>query len=273
MPELAARIHPSAVIEGDVTLGDDVAVGPGCVIDGTVGPVQIGDRCRLIANCYLTGPLTMGEENVIWPAASLGAPPQDIGWDPAEPGAGMVVGHHNIFRESFSGHRAKTSEPTRIGDHNFFMACSHVGHDSQVGNHIQMANCTALGGHVTVGDRVIMGGGAAVHQFCRIGTGAFMQGHAGASVDLPPWCISKDINRIGGMNLIGMRRSGMPKEEIARRRAIYKLIFRGDLAMPAVIEKLRADGDPVAVEYADFIEQSKRGICHDRESASRHIKR
>jgi UDP-N-acetylglucosamine acyltransferase len=270
MPELAATIHASAVIEGDVTIGDDVVIGPHCVLDGTLGPVGIGDGCHLIANCYLSGPLTMGRANTVWPAASLGGPPQDVEWNPSEPGAGLIIGNHNTFRESFTGHRAKTEEPTRIGNHNFFMACSHVGHDSQVGNHIQMANSAALGGHVTVGDRVIMGGGAAIHQFCRIGEGAFMQGHAGASVDIPPWCISRDINRIAGMNLIGMRRSGMAREDIARRRAVYRIIYRSDLGMPEVIKRLRSDGDPIAVEYADFIEQSERGICHDRDPASRH---
>jgi UDP-N-acetylglucosamine acyltransferase len=270
MPELATTIHPSAVIEGDVTLGADVVIGPNCVIDGTVGPVRVGDRCRLVANCYLTGPLTMGEDNTVWPAAALGAPPQDIGWNPSDPGAGLIVGSQNTFRECFTAHRAKTDEPTRIGDHNFFMACSHVGHDSQVGNHIQMANAAALGGHVTVGDRVIMGGGAAIHQFCRIGEGAFMQGHAGASVDIPPWCISKEINRIAGLNLIGMRRSGMDRDDIVARRAAYRVIYRSDLAMPAVIAQLRADGGHIFAEYADFIEQSERGICHDRDPASRH---
>ena len=174
--------HDSATIEGDVTLADDVVIGPNCVFDGTVGPISIGRGCRFVANCYVTGPLRMGEDNTVWPGATLGGPPQDVGFDPLEPGAGIEIGSRNVFREGSSAHRAKTDSPTRIGDDNYLMSCSHIGHDSQVGNRIQLANGALLAGHVTMGDRVIMGGGAGVHQFCRVGEGVFFRGLAGASM-------------------------------------------------------------------------------------------
>jgi UDP-N-acetylglucosamine acyltransferase len=258
-------IHASATIEGAVTLADDVIIGPNCVFDGTVGPIHIGRGCRFVANCYVTGPLHMGEGNMVWPGASLGAPPQDVGWDPRDPGAGLEIGDRNVFREGSSAHRAKTDSPTRIGNDNYLMSCAHIGHDSQVGHNIQLANGALLAGHVTMGDRVIMGGGAGVHQFCRVGPGVFFRGLAGASMDVPPWCVAIDINRIAGLNLVGMRRSGMPAEEIQRRRAVFRLIYRKGLSMSSVIKQLRADGDAVAIEYADFIESSDRGICLGRD--------
>ncbi len=265
MTGLADRIHASATIEGDVTLGEGVVIGPNCIIDGTVGAIHIGDNCRLVGNCYITGPLTMGEGNVVWTAVSLGTPPQDIKFDPKTPGPGVVIGTRNTFRESVSVHRGKTDLPTRIGDDNYFMTCSHVGHDSVVGNHVQMASGALLAGHVTVFDHVIMGGNASVHQFCRVGRGAFFRGLAGSSVDVLPWCIAVDINRVAGLNLVGMRRSGMPRDEINRRRSIYRTIFRSGLSMPTVIERLRGEGDEIGREYADFIESAARGIGQTRD--------
>jgi UDP-N-acetylglucosamine acyltransferase len=272
MPDTAATIHASVVIEGDVALADDVVVGPNCVIDGTIGPIRVGAGCRLIANCYLTGPLTLGEGNRLWPNVSLGTPPQDVGTDPDKPGAGLLIGSRNVFREGFTAHRAKTDIPTRIGDDNYFMSCSHVGHDSQVGNHIQLANGSLLAGHVSMGDKVIMGGGAGVHQFCRVGAGVFFRGLAGASMDVPPWCIVIEINRIAGLNLVGMRRSGMSSEELQRRRSVFRLMYRQGLSMASVVKQLRADGDAIAIEYADFVESSKRGVCHTRDRSARPSK-
>lgn len=261
MPTAAPPIHKSAVITGDVTLGEQVSVGPHCVIDGTIAPITIGDGCRLIAQVYLTGPLTLGSHNTLWPGAALGGPPQDVNYDPAEPGSGLVIGDHNVFREAVSVHRSKADQPTRIGHHNYFMATSHVGHDSVLGDRIQLANGALVAGHVHMGDRVILGGNSGVHQFCRVGSGAMIQGAGGASMDVPPWCIVAGISKVDGINLIGMRRSGMSQEEIQRRRAIYKLIFRSRRTMTSVVEQLRAEGDPIALEYADFITSSQRGVC------------
>ncbi len=261
MTTATSDIHSSTVITGDVSLGNNVTIGPNCVLDGTIGSIVLGDGCRLVANVYLTGPLQMGRGNTVWPSAALGGPPQDVNYDPRSPGEGLIIGDDNIFREGFSAHRAKTDAPTRIGHHNYCMACSHVGHDSVLGDHIQLANGVLVAGHVTVGDRVIMGGNAGVHQFCNIGKGAFLQGMAAVSMDVPPWCIASGLASVGGLNLIGMRRSGMDKEEIKRRRDVYKLMFRSNLSMATVAEQLRRDGDVIGCEYADFIEQSTRGVC------------
>jgi UDP-N-acetylglucosamine acyltransferase len=206
----------------------------------------------------------MGQGNTVWPGAALGGAPQDVNFDPETPGAGLEIGAGNVFREGASVHRAKTESPTRIGDENYFMAGAHAGHDSVMGCMNQLANGALLAGHATVGDRVIFGGNAGVHQFTRIGTGAFLRGTAGASMDVPPWCIVHEVNRIAGLNLIGMRRSGMPADELRRRREVFRIMYRQGLSMPSVVAQLRADGDAVGVELADFIESSKRGVCSGR---------
>ena len=117
-------IHPTAVLEGDVSLADDVAVGPNCVL---IGPITIGAGSRLVGNVWLHGPLRMGEGNVVYPFACLGFAPQHAKFDPATAGPGVLIGDGNTIREHVTIHRAFTDEaPTTLGDRNFLMASSHA---------------------------------------------------------------------------------------------------------------------------------------------------
>jgi UDP-N-acetylglucosamine acyltransferase len=255
-----ADVHPTAILEGDVQLGDGVTVGPHCVL---TGPVSIGPGTTLIGNVYLNGPLTLGTNNVVYPFACLGFAPQHAKYDPQEPGHGLVIGDGNTFREHVTVHRAFTDDgPTRIGDRSVFMVSSHVGHDCQVGNDCMFVNDSALGGHCVIGDRVIVGGGTKVHQFVRVGHGAMFAGVAGATQDVPPWFMITGINVCGGVNLVGMRRAGLRSEQIDEIRWVYRTICRDGHSVKEALNLLkeRADSDVVA-EYVRFIESSDRGIC------------
>jgi UDP-N-acetylglucosamine acyltransferase len=260
MPE----IHPTSHLSGDIDLADDVRVGPGCVLDAPSGTaIRIGAGTRLIGSVYLQGPLTMGERNTIYPFVCLGFAPQDFKWDPANPGAGLVIGDDNTFREHATVHRATSDErPTRIGNANFFMAGSHAGHDSTVGNNCIFANNAAIGGHVRVDDRANIGGATMIHQYARVGRGAMLSGGVGATMDIPPFFMLTGINVVGSMNLIGMRRSGMSRDDIDHVRWVYRTLYRQGLSIRSALERLRDRADrPIVAEYIDFIESSHRGIC------------
>jgi len=255
-----ADVHPTAVIEGDVQFADDVSIGPGCVL---TGPITIGPSTRLCGNVYLQGPLTLGARNMLFPFVCLGFAPQSVGYDPDEPGCGLEIGNDNTFREGVTIHRAMTDEgPTRVGDHNFFMAGSHAGHDCQIGSHGIFANDTLFAGHVTIGDQVITGGHAVVHQFCRIGRGAMISGLMGVGKDLLPWFLCTGINICGGVNLIGLRRNGFTREQIDTVRWIFKTLYRTGKSIKAATDDLRQRvDDPLIAEYISFIETASRGIC------------
>jgi UDP-3-O-[3-hydroxymyristoyl] glucosamine N-acyltransferase len=62
-------IHPSAVIEGPVKLGEGVIIGPGCVLQGRV---EVGDGCRLGAHVCLLNDVTLGKEVRILNGALIG---------------------------------------------------------------------------------------------------------------------------------------------------------------------------------------------------------
>ncbi len=257
-------VHPSAVLEGDVRLGDGVIIGPHCVVNAPRGAsVTIGAGTRLISHAYLNGPLTLGESNTIYPFVTLGMSPQDLKWDANVPGAGLVIGSGNTFRESVTIHRATSHEtPTKIGDKNYWMANSHAGHDCLIGNGCIFANGTLLAGFVRIDDRVITGGNATIHQFCRVGRGAMLSGTMGLSMDLPPFFMLTAGNVAGSINLIGLRRSGMPSADIDMVKWVYRMVYREGLPIKKSLETLREKSDHTIVrEYIEFIESSKRGIC------------
>ena len=259
MPQLDT-IHPTAVIDGDVQMDDDVVIGPHCII---TGPVRIKSGTRLMGQNWVHGHCEIGHDNVLYPGARIGGPPQDLGFDPQQPEPGIVIGNENTFREGFTAHRGKTDQPTRIGSNNFFMSNTHVGHDCQVHDHCILASGAVLGGHVVVEDRVIIGGNTAVAQFVHIGMGAFLTGGYATSQGVPPWFMLTCTNTCGSLNLIGMRRNGMDKDAIARRKWVYKTLYRSGHSLKTARETLEAQGeDPIVREYLDFLDASDKAICH-----------
>jgi UDP-N-acetylglucosamine acyltransferase len=265
-----ARVHASAIIEGDVEIGAGTVIGPGSIVLGTVGPVRIGSGCTLVAHAMVNGPITIGDSNVLYPNACLGFAPQDLGFDPGKPGPGCVIGDGNTFREGVTVHRGKTSEPTRIGNRNYWMTNTHLGHDGVVGNNCIFGSGAVLGGHVEVADSVILGGLAALHQFVRVGHHCFISGAAGVTQDLPPWFMATAINVAGSINIVGLRRSGATPEKIATVRWVYRMVYRSGATPQQALELLRERaGDPIVDEYIEFITSSKRGICHGAGRATR----
>jgi len=253
-------IHPAAVVASDAELANDAVVGPGCVLDTATGPITLGPGCRLLANAFLQGPLTLGPRNTCYPNTCLGFPPQDRSFAPDTPGAGTVIGADNVFREGSSVHRATRDSPTTLGDRNYLMAHSHVGHDCRIGHDNTLANGACLGGHAHLADRATLGGYATVHQFCSVGRLALISGVAGITQDLPPFCVTYDTRTLGSLNIVGLRRAGL-RDHIPALKQAFHTLFRSRLPTPAALDRLDELelNDPLVDELADFIRQSKRG--------------
>lgn len=254
----SARIHPTAVISPEADLAGDVIVGPYAVIEGRV---RIGPGCILRPYVHLCGPLTLGQGNLVCTGAILGERPQHLKYND-EP-TGLEIGDHNIFREHVTVHRGTTqSWTTRIGSQNFFMAHCHVAHDCRIGNRCIFANGALVGGHCTLGDGVYLSGNCAVHQFCRIGKLALLSGCSATTKDIPPFIIQQNIDTVVGVNVVGMRRAGMSREQIDAVRQAFRILFREGLPLPAAVARLEHElGAAEAVrEMIEFIRQCHRGI-------------
>lgn len=255
------QIHPSAVVSEEVELGDGVEIGPFCMLSGRI---KLGDGVKLIGHVAIQGPVEIGANTVVYPNASIGFEPQDYKFAPGTATAGVIVGFESILRENVTIHAASNDHtPTQIGNRVMMMVSSHAGHDSKVCDDVIMVNSTHLGGHSLLEDRVIFAGGSMLHQFCRVGYQAMTSGCTVLTGDLPPYCMAVGRNTIVGLNIIGMRRSGMPREEIEAVRYAYKTVLRKNPPLPMMKEMLRELGTrSVSVKrIADFIADAKRPIC------------
>lgn len=257
-------IHPTASVSAEAALAADVRVGAFAVIDG---PVTLGPGCSVGPHAHLIGPLTVGGDTQFGSSCVIGAAPQHTAYQ-GEP-TRVEIGRGNTFREHTTVHRAMPAGAghgtgvTRIGDGNLFMVGAHVAHDCVVGSHGIYANSALLGGHVETGDRVFLSGNSAVHQFCRVGRLAFLSGCSASSKDIPPFWVVQDVNRVCGVNVVGMRRAGMPTAEIQAVRRSFRFIYIERMTISAAVLRMEAEfgSVPAVRELIEFIRTSKRGIC------------
>ena len=253
-------IHPTAVIHPRAKLDTTVEVSPYAVIDADV---ELGAHCVVGPHAYLTGITKIGSGNRFYAGCVIGGHPQDLKHKgkPTQ----LIIGDRNVFREHVTVNCAtKPEEATVLGSDNFFMAGAHIAHNCSVGNHIIMANSSMLGGHVTVQDRVMISGSCLVHQFCRVGTLAIMQGGSAISKDLPPYTLAYKVNKICGLNVIGLRRAGIAADERQELKRLYHTLFRGGKNLSDAVAAARETFTrPTATVMLDFIATSKRGVCAD----------
>jgi len=246
-------VDPRAEIEEDVEIGPFCAVGP---------HVRIGAGTRLINNVTLMGHVSIGRHNVIYPGAVIGGEPQDLTY--AGTDTRVVVGDHNVIREGVTINRASEKETgvTRVGDYNFLMACSHVAHDCQLGNHIVMANNTLLGGHVHVHDYASLSGSAAVHHFVTIGSYSFVAGLSGVRQDVPPYVLVEGVPaRPRCINVVGLKRNGFPPDVIDGLAEAHRLLFRAKVRLDDAWELLRSGGHlvPQVSHLLTFLQSQHEG--------------
>jgi len=254
-------IHPTAVIHAGAELAEDCVIGPYSII----GPrVTIGRRSRIGPHVVIEGHTTLGEGNVVYQFASIGAAPQDLKYKGED--SVLIIGNQNIIREyvTLQPGTVAGGMKTVIGDHNLFMAGSHVGHDGVIGDMNIFANFCGMAGHVVIGNKVTIGGMAGVHQFVRIGDLAFIAAGAMVGKDIPPYCMAQgDRATLVGLNQVGLQRNGFSAEQIMRLRRIYRAIFLSRQRLSeglAGAAELVADFEPGLALIRFLSDPSSRGI-------------
>lgn len=262
MPATKIKIHKTAVISKKAEIGKNVEIGPWCIIeDGVI----IGDDNKLWQNVYVAAGTTIGKDNTIHMGAVIGHEPQHLSYKGEK--TGLKIGDWNIIREYVTIHRSFVKgESTIIGNKNYFMANSHVGHDCKVGNEVVMCNVSLLGGHVEVEDKVFIGGGAAAHQFTRIGTMAMVGGLTRVVQDVLPYLLVECDAEVCGLNLVGLRRSGLSEQAKKQIKEIYKIIYHSGLNTTNAITQIKnfPSLTKEAAHIIDFMEKTKRGFCKHR---------
>lgn len=250
----AAHVDPSAIIGAAAVIEMNAFIGPGCIV---------GPECRIRPYAMLVQDVEMGRGNDVHPYAVLGGDPQIANPAAAGPGC-VIIGERNTFREGVTINRSSTAGgATRIGDNNYLMAASHLGHDVRIGDNNVLANGFAAAGHVTIADRCFFGASAGIHQYCMIGEGVMMQGTGAASQHVPPFVILVNYNRIAGINMVGLRRNPAATDRDRREvRTVYGAIYRTRRGRPIaeVLAELRQqEWGPFAQRFLDFIDKALFG--------------
>lgn len=231
---MSVEIHPTAIVEKGAEFGNNVKIGPYCIIGSNV---KIDEGTVLKSHIVLEGHTTIGKNNEIHQFCSIGVPPQDKSYknEPTE----TIIGEGNLFREGVTVHRATTKQEhkTIVGSHGYFMACVHIAHDCVVGSHVTMANNTLIAGHVHIGDYVQMGGACGVTPFVNIGLGAFIGAASAIDRDIPHFCTALGNRiRLKGINIIGMKRRGYSKDQISEVVEFYRIMEASALSPKAFVE-------------------------------------
>ena len=254
------KIHPLAVVAPDAKLAAGVDVGAFAIIGADV---ELGEGCVVHSHAIVQGPAKFGRENIFHPFCCVGGEPQDYTFGGER--TYLLAGDRNIFREyvTISRGTSKGGGTTKLGNNNFFLAYSHVGHDSQIGNNTLFVNGATLAGHVEVHDFATIGAFSPVHQFCRIGRYAYIGASTVITQDVPPFSkiVTERETKSFGINSIGLERQGFTKARLTILKKAYRLLLRSRLNTSQALAKMRELGTSEdLVELVKFIEAAERGI-------------
>ena len=253
------KIHDRAMVGKKVDMGDRNEIGPNVIIEDDV---KIGSGNRILANVYIASGTSIGDKNEIHMSACIGHTPQDLAYQGAK--TFTKIGNANVIREFVTIHRGtKEGTQTFIGNHNFLMANVHVAHNCTIGNDVIMVNLASLTGHCTVDDQAFISGMTGFHQFTKIGRLAMVSALSAINKDIPPFMVCGGRpGVIQGINVVGMRRSGISQTVRSEIKEAYRLLYRSGLNVTQALEEIEAHFKSGEIKYlVSFIRESKRGIC------------
>jgi UDP-N-acetylglucosamine acyltransferase len=258
----SARIAPTARVHPGAMVGPQCAIGEYCVIEEDV---RIGRACRLEPYVYIKRWTTLGDHNEISAGTVLGTDPLDKTFSGER--SYLLIGNGNKIREHYTISRGTQPESvTVIGSGNYIMTSGHIAHNCVIGDNIVIASCALIAGYVEVEDEAFISGGVGVHQFSKIGRLAMIGGNIRVNRDAPPFFRYSDFDIApSGLNTVGLRRAGFPKEELAALKAAYRFLYRSGLKLSDALIRIESEVSTENTRHlVRFIRNSKRGICREK---------
>jgi len=253
------NIHPTALVNPEAKLGENIIVGPFALIEGDV---EIGNDCIIGPHSVIYNGARLGNRVKIFQGASIANLPQDLKFGGEK--TLLIIGDDTVVREFATLHRGTLETgKSQVGKNCLLMAYSHIPHDCSVGDNCIIANSVQIGGHSHIEDWVIIGGLAGLHQFSRIGEHSMIAGAAKITQDVPPYILAAhNPAEFNGLNVIGLRRRGFKAEDIQILKDAYGYLYSKSLNVSQAVEVIESKlGNNIYVrKVLNFLSGSKRGI-------------
>ncbi len=216
-------MKPNVSIHKNAKIGSNVEIGSYSVIGENV---EINDNCKIHSHVVIDGNIEIGKGVEIFPFACLGSIPQDLKYKGEK--TKIVIGDNCKIREYVTINLGTDGGGgcTSVGNNCLLMVGTHIAHDCQIGENVIFANHSTLAGHVCIEKNVVVGALSAIHQFSRVGEGAMIGGMSGVTNDVVPFStVMGNRAKLGGLNIIGLKRNDFNKDEINELRKVFKYVF------------------------------------------------
>ena len=260
---MAIQIHPTALVDKNAQLGEDVEIGP----YASVGPdVKIGARTVVQQGAIVRGHSTIGEDCQIFPYACIGMKTQDLKYQEGSVSY-VEIGNRTVIREFATVHLGTADgEKTVIGSDCLFMCYCHAAHGVILGNHCICSNSVQLAGDVHLEDYAIIGGCSASHQFCTVGCHAMVGGMTKIRQDVPPYMLCDMVEgamKVIGVNVVGLTRRGFRREAIQALKEAHRFLYRDGLNRTQALERVENDVEQTeeVKRLVAFYRHSQRGVA------------
>lgn len=247
-----SNIHPSAVIEDGAQIDPSATVGPFCLVGAQV---VLHADVVLKSHVVMAGQTEVGTGTVIFPFAVIGEIPQDLKFKGEA--SRLAIGKRNRIREHVTMNCGTEGGGglTKLGDDGLLMAGCHIAHDAILGDRVIVVNSAAVAGHCIIEDDVIIGGLAGIHQFVRIGQGAIIGAVTMVTNDVIPYgLVQAPRGVLDGLNLVGLKRRGVTRNDITALRAAFQMLAQGEGTFH---DRARRLGDETESDYVrqivDFV--------------------
>lgn len=202
-PYFETDVHPTAVIDSSVKIGDGCKIGANSYVGKNV---VLGTNVTIYPNVSVFDDTTIGNNTIIWSGTvirertkigsncifhtnvSIGA--DGFGYRPSEQGltkiihiGNVVIGNYVEIGANSCIDRGKFSS-TILGDGCKIDNLVQIGHNSVLGKFCIMAGNSGLAGSVTLGDGVVIGGSASIKDHTTIHSGATVGAGSGVIADV-----------------------------------------------------------------------------------------
>ena len=168
-------IHPTAIIDNDAEIGENVYIGPYCVIR----KAKIGANSIIESYVKIYDNVEMGENCHIYDSVVLGAP--GFGWEKDENGnnfrfpqiGGVIIGNNVEIGCQSCVDRGALSD-TVIGDYTKIDSDCKIAHNNIIGQNVVVTGSNSIAGSNVIEDNVWIGPNCSFKEWGHIGRGSFI---------------------------------------------------------------------------------------------------